>query len=114
MGVIGQDRVASWGASINSILIACVISSIRLQVFTKVTKEMSRSRTPTLPYVLPMYEHMFKNLDAYARDEKISPDLRNAAAAGLRKLNEYYNLAQASQFTLLATSTLLHCTVHMC
>ncbi|KAI1797443.1 hypothetical protein LXA43DRAFT_877707 [Ganoderma leucocontextum] len=74
-----------------------------LEVFTKVTKEMSRSRTPTLPYVLPMYERMFKSLDAYARDVKISPDIRNAAAAGLRKLKEYYNLAKASQFTLLAT-----------
>ncbi|KAI1787148.1 hypothetical protein LXA43DRAFT_896683, partial [Ganoderma leucocontextum] len=85
-----------------------------LQVFTKVTKEMSRSCTPTLPYVLPMYEHMFKSLDMYARDEKISPDIRNAAAAGLRKLNEYYSLAKASQVTLLATSMSSHHAVCWC
>ncbi|KAM5543379.1 hypothetical protein V8D89_002964 [Ganoderma adspersum] len=29
-----------------------------LEVFTKVTKEMSRLGTPTLPFVIPMYHHM--------------------------------------------------------
>ncbi|TBU60096.1 hypothetical protein BD310DRAFT_905504 [Dichomitus squalens] len=74
-----------------------------LEVFTKVTKEMSRSGTPTLPYALPMYERMRKCLNDHARDEKVSPDIRNAAAAGLEKLLEYYDLAKASQYTILAT-----------
>ena len=73
------------------------------QVFTKVTKEMSRSGTPTLPFVLPMYAQMEKCLTKHAQDEKTTPDIRNAAAAGLIKLQEYYSLAKECHYVVLAT-----------
>lgn len=65
---------------------------------------MSRSRTPTLPYVLPMYETMRKSLDDSARDASLEPLVRNAAAAGLEKLEVYYQYARSSHYVIIATS----------
>ncbi|KAJ6569760.1 hypothetical protein DFH09DRAFT_429569 [Mycena vulgaris] len=45
-----------------------------LCVFTQVTLQMSKSSTPTLPWVLPMYELMLKHLKKCRDDEvKLSP-----------------------------------------
>ncbi|KAJ6474928.1 hypothetical protein C8R45DRAFT_790942, partial [Mycena sanguinolenta] len=76
-----------------------------LKMFTQVTEQMSRSRTPTLPWVLPMYEGMLKHLRE-AQFEARFPSLRNAAAAGLEKLEQYYSKACDSQLNIVAT--LLH------
>ena len=67
---------------------------------------MSRSGTPTLPFVIPMYHYMQVELKKRAGDNLLLPSLRNAAAAGLAKLEEYYQHAKASQYTVLATGTL--------
>ena len=64
---------------------------------------MSRSGTPTLPFILPMYEHMRRQLKKHADDSALSPHIRNAVVAGLFKLDEYYAYAKDSQFTILAT-----------
>ncbi|KAJ7795251.1 hypothetical protein B0H14DRAFT_2621147 [Mycena olivaceomarginata] len=53
-----------------------------LEIFTKVTRQMSQSKTPTLPWVLPMYEMMLKYLRGRTDDAKFGV----AAAAGLEKL----------------------------
>ncbi|GJF00443.1 hypothetical protein PsYK624_167310 [Phanerochaete sordida] len=74
-----------------------------LSIFTEVTKAMSRAHTPTLPFVLPMYESMNKQLSASAADTKIDPLIRNAAAAGLQKLTGYFAKAKASQYIVVAT-----------
>ncbi|KAJ7435174.1 hypothetical protein FB451DRAFT_1062778, partial [Mycena latifolia] len=74
-----------------------------LEVFTKVTLQMSRSSTPTLPWVLPMYELMLKHLRKCEADIKLSGSLRMAATAGLEKLNTYYLKARGCQFNVIAT-----------
>ncbi|CDO77912.1 hypothetical protein BN946_scf184727.g1, partial [Trametes cinnabarina] len=73
------------------------------QVFTKVTHEMSYAGRPTLPFVLPVYEQMRKSLQAHVEDATLPPPLRNAVAAGLLKLQEYYQYAKESQYTVVAT-----------
>ncbi|KAI0061285.1 hypothetical protein BV25DRAFT_1805777 [Artomyces pyxidatus] len=74
-----------------------------LEVFTQVTLNMSRSKTPTLPWVLPMYEHMRLSLTSRVSDESLPLSLREGIAAGLEKLMHYYDLARGSQFPVIAT-----------
>ncbi|KAJ7440018.1 hypothetical protein FB451DRAFT_1191806 [Mycena latifolia] len=75
-------------------------------VSLRVTLQMSRSSTPTLPWVLPMYEMMLKHLRKSEADTKLSGSLRQAATAGLEKLETYYAKARGCQFNVIAT--LLH------
>lgn len=75
------------------------------QVFTQVTLQMSRSSTPTLPWVLPMYEMMLKHLRKCKDDETSLISLRNAADAGLEKLETYYVKARGCQLNVIATRT---------
>ncbi|KAJ7845222.1 hypothetical protein B0H14DRAFT_2358217 [Mycena olivaceomarginata] len=81
-----------------------------LKVFTKVTLQMSKSSTPTLPWVLPMYEKMLVHLRSTRDDEKILRPLRVAVSAGLEKLETYYSKARACQFNVIATGKLLFTT----
>ncbi|KAJ7021826.1 hypothetical protein C8F04DRAFT_972208, partial [Mycena alexandri] len=74
-----------------------------LQIFSQVTLQMSRSKTPTLPWVLPMYEHMLKHLRAHRDDALLLPSLRAAATAGLEKLETYCDKAAGCQFNVVAT-----------
>ncbi|KAJ7652749.1 hypothetical protein DFH06DRAFT_994994, partial [Mycena polygramma] len=76
-----------------------------LKMFTLVTKHMSRSSTPTLPWVLPMYEGMLKHLRTCKLDNSLSAKLRVAAEAGLEKLEEYYDKACQCQLNVIATCT---------
>lgn len=70
---------------------------------------MSRSDTPTLPWVLPMYEYMRKHLRGYgttsaAESNKLPPALlTRAAESGLAKLDEYYWKARDCQYNVIAT-----------
>ncbi|KAJ7430872.1 hypothetical protein FB451DRAFT_1422129 [Mycena latifolia] len=61
-----------------------------LETFTQVTLQMSKSTTPTLPWVIPMYEKMLKHLTDTRDNVGILEPLRVAAAAGLTKLTTYY------------------------
>ncbi|KAJ7330405.1 hypothetical protein DFH08DRAFT_708903 [Mycena albidolilacea] len=77
-----------------------------LEMFTNVTKQMSDSSTPTLPWVLPLYIGMRTQLRS-SRDDVTLPDsLRSAAIAGLEKLEVYFSKACNSQLNII--STLLH------
>ncbi|EKM48650.1 uncharacterized protein PHACADRAFT_108524 [Phanerochaete carnosa HHB-10118-sp] len=103
-----RDVVTRWNYTHAMIVRALELRDVTIlnlhqQVFTKVTEAMSVARTPTLPYVLPMYEYMRQSLDANAQDEKLDPLIRNAAAAGLLKLLGYYTKAKASQYVIIAT-----------
>ena len=53
-----------------------------------------------------MYHHMSSNLQATINNDKVPIELRNAAAAGLLKLNTYYEYARKSHYTILATGML--------
>lgn len=65
---------------------------------------MSQAKTPTLPWVLPMYEHMLKHLKGHVEDQKQLATLRYAAGEGLTKLEGYYEKARGCQFNVIATS----------
>ena len=73
------------------------------QIFTSVTETMSWGETPTLPWVLPAYEKMRVGLEARINDTAFDPALREACAAGHKKLMQYYDIAKASNHTILAT-----------
>jgi DhnA family fructose-bisphosphate aldolase class Ia len=77
------------------------------QIFTHVTLQMSKSSTPTLPWVLPMYEHMLKHFTATRDAANILQPLHIAAAAGLDKLKVYYEKARGCQFNVVGTRTCL-------
>ncbi|KAI0038955.1 hypothetical protein FA95DRAFT_1658846 [Auriscalpium vulgare] len=77
-----------------------------LSRFTKVTETMSRANTPTLPWVLPMYQHMHLSLDAVVRNDKLPANIRDAAAAASVKLQQYYNMAKKSHTNIIATDYL--------
>lgn len=66
---------------------------------------MSHSTMPTLPWVLPMYEHMLRSLTAQSSDQTFPANLRIAASAGLGKLQKYYVPATDNQFNVIATGT---------
>jgi hypothetical protein len=64
---------------------------------------MSRAGTPNLPWAIPLYEGMKKSLEGNFNDATLPPRLRQAAAAGLQKLNTYYSFAQNNHFNIIAT-----------
>ncbi|KXN86983.1 hypothetical protein AN958_09412 [Leucoagaricus sp. SymC.cos] len=70
---------------------------------------MSLSHTPTLPWVLPMFVHMQRHLSRYS--ERLGTvtttlTIHEAAAAGLTKLQGYFEKTKSCQFNVIAT--LLH------
>ena len=64
---------------------------------------MSHSTTPTLPWVLPMYEHMDRHLKKQIDDVNQLPLLRVAAIAGMQKLHQYHAKARDCQYNVIAT-----------
>ncbi|KAA1473697.1 hypothetical protein DENSPDRAFT_756256, partial [Dentipellis sp. KUC8613] len=74
-----------------------------LEVFTKVTLQMSKTDLPTISFALPMYELMRTRLVESRDDAKLPPPLHRAACAGLRKLDKYQDLALGNQYYKLGT-----------
>ncbi|TFY61097.1 hypothetical protein EVJ58_g4726 [Rhodofomes roseus] len=74
-----------------------------LVIFTEVTRAMSMSRTPTLPYVLPMYEHMRTSL-VDTIETTAERTVKRAAQAGLEKLMQYYEKARQNESCIIATA----------
>ncbi|TFY70017.1 hypothetical protein EVJ58_g118 [Rhodofomes roseus] len=74
-----------------------------LVIFTEVTRAMSMSRTPTLPYVLPMYEHMRTSL-VDTIETTAERTVKRAAQAGLGKLMQYYEKALQNESCIIATA----------
>lgn len=65
---------------------------------------MSTNKSPTLPFVIPMYKHMTTKLDNIMSNESLDARLREAAAAAAIKLATYYDKAKMTQFNIIATS----------
>nr|VWP01860.1 Putative branched-chain-amino-acid aminotransferase TOXF (EC [Ganoderma boninense] len=61
---------------------------------------------PLLTFICTMHE-----LKTRIENDELLPNLCNAAAAGLEKLEEYYESAKQSQYTVLAT--ILHPSLHL-
>ncbi|TFY51128.1 hypothetical protein EVJ58_g10725 [Rhodofomes roseus] len=74
-----------------------------LSAFTHVTHIMSKGGMPTLSWVLPMYHDMQAALTDTIMATTTLPALRNAARAGLTKLEEYYAKAKECQYNVIAT-----------
>ena len=71
---------------------------------------MSRSKTPTLPWAIPMYQQMQESLHTNLADSSLSPRMHRAIKKGLAKLGHYYDLAKLNHFNIIATSKCLHIT----
>lgn len=65
---------------------------------------MSKGGMPTLPWVLPMYEHMKSALTDTIKATSTHPKIVSAARAGLKKLDEYHVKADMCQYNKIATS----------
>jgi hypothetical protein len=64
---------------------------------------MSRSKTPTLPWAIPMYQQMQESLHANLADSSLPPRMHRAVKKGLAKLGHYYGLAKFNHFNIIAT-----------
>lgn len=62
---------------------------------------MSVKGAPMLPWVLPAYENMRKELLAIIEAKETLSSLRRGAQAGLSKLDVYYEKAKHNQFYTL-------------
>lgn len=60
--------------------------------------------TPTLPWVLPMYEKMKKHLVSMQNSDTQLPQICTAASAALAKLDKYYFKAVFNQYNIITTS----------
>ena len=64
---------------------------------------MSQSKTPTLPWAIPMYQQMQVSLHANLADSSLPPRMHRAVKKGLAKLGHYYSLAKLNHFNIIAT-----------
>ena len=77
---------------------------------------MLMANTPTLPWALPMYQHMKTALQQHIKSTKES-SIRVAAEAGLEKLDKYYRKALRNESNIIATGEFSVWTLnmaHMC
>ncbi|KAJ2922967.1 hypothetical protein H1R20_g14147, partial [Candolleomyces eurysporus] len=78
-----------------------------LQPFAEVTKLISSSSWPTLPFSLPIYFDLHAHLSTLTSQIGTAPiHIRTAAAAGLSKLNKYKEGAERNHYLII--STVLH------
>ncbi|KZW00764.1 hypothetical protein EXIGLDRAFT_603806 [Exidia glandulosa HHB12029] len=75
-----------------------------LGIFPDVTRHMSQSGQPTLPWVLPMYHYMDEELQKRIGRQDLPENIRAAAEAGLTRLRHYYELAVKCQYNWIATA----------
>ena len=68
---------------------------------------MSWSKTPTLPWAIPMYQQMQESLHANLANFSLPPCMHRAIEKGLVKLGHYYDLAKLNHFYIIATSKCL-------
>jgi hypothetical protein len=69
---------------------------------------MSKSKTPTLPWAIPMYQHMQESLRDNLADTSLPPRMHQSIKKGLAKLEHYYDLAKLNHFNIIATGEYFH------
>ncbi|KAF8327514.1 hypothetical protein F5887DRAFT_898654, partial [Amanita rubescens] len=74
-----------------------------LKVFTQVTQVISSAGTPTLPWIIPMYELMQRHLSSKADMRSLPFEIQSACREALGKLDKYYIIAVNCQYNILAT-----------
>lgn len=60
------------------------------------TNEISKSKTPLLHEVIPLFDILTRALDDHVDDGTLPPAIRVAAARGRKMLNKYYGLTDDS------------------
>lgn len=76
-----------------------------LDYFTEVTLIMSKSGTPTLPWVIPCMQGLCDKLTAVANSSYTTPVLlRDACAAGITKLDKYVVPMKRNHSNIMATA----------
>ena len=78
------------------------------QPFTEVTLQMSHSKVPTIPFVLPLYQKMEKHLEAVSISWEHSFKIQRAARQGLTKLSKYFTPAKLQHSYIIGTGKLCH------
>ncbi len=64
---------------------------------------MSHSKSPTIPFVLPLYYKMQQHLQAVVDSPHYSFTLQSAAEKGLEKLEKYFSIAREHHAYILGT-----------
>ena len=64
---------------------------------------MSKSSMLTIPFVIPLYHGMKTKLASHADNANLLSQLQLAAAAGLTKLNKYFDLAWENHYNVIGT-----------
>ncbi|KAL0059195.1 hypothetical protein AAF712_014089 [Marasmius tenuissimus] len=80
-----------------------------LEPYENLTKLMSRSSQPTLPFVPLVYQEMEVHLTKMAATSP-HPQLCAGAESGLKKLNKYFGIAKKNRYYVLGT--VLHPSMH--
>ena len=80
-----------------------------LKVFTQVTQVISSAGTPTLPWVIPMYELMQRHLSSKANMKSLLFEIQSTCREALGKLDKYYTMAVNCQYNILATRKQMRC-----
>jgi hypothetical protein len=90
--------------------IVTTFSNLQLpqQPFTEVTLQMSQSKVPTIPFMLPLYQKMEKHLEAVSISWEHSFKIQHAARQGLTKLKKYSTPAKLHHSYILGTGKLCY------
>ncbi|KAF8996455.1 hypothetical protein BDQ17DRAFT_1201898, partial [Cyathus striatus] len=74
-----------------------------LDLFTMHTQQLSMSRCPTIPFVLPIYDLLEKHLNAASVNFDLPMELRTSAGVGVLKLLKYKEDAVTNHNYILGT-----------
>lgn len=69
---------------------------------------MSHSSVPTLPWVLPLYHMIRKELLEASENMDLPNSIREGALAAIVKLDKYFVKAKDNQYVKLATRKSIH------
>jgi hypothetical protein len=75
------------------------------QIFLFATKEISKSSTPLIHEVIPIFDVITSALDEFIDNIELEPIVRHAALRGMLMLNKYYALTDDSIVYRIAMST---------
>ena len=77
-----------------------------IQPFMLATKEFSKTKQPTIPFVLPTYFQLKAHLNTVMTNtQRFDFSIRNAVAKGQDKLDKYLKLAEKNQHYIIGTGT---------
>jgi hypothetical protein len=85
-----------------------LLITLRLQLFVGTTKKISKSKTPLVHEVIPIFDVLTRTLDKHVADVTLPPAIRVAAARGRTMLNKYYSLTDDSIVYRIAMSKSSH------